>query len=217
MIQPGDHIADQTLSASIDNQLTLELFNDSQLGVVSSSAPGTPLDIQAALKNGGFTGQLTTKGGRAVFTTPGGAEITILGTNFLIAYDPVTRVTTAGNFHGTVQVASAGVQVALASGSAVVVPADQPPGAQFPVTFTLAQFQQQARALTSRSNALFNSLTIACARLIIRALFCYDTPWVERDTKVHARCSSELVALNLIRSMAKRAIGEPSASVKARS
>ena len=146
---------------NFDNQLSLELFNDSQLGVVSSTPPGTPLDIQIALTDGGFTGQLTTQGGRAVFTTPSGAQITILGTDFLIAYDPVTHVTTAGNFHGTVQVASAGVQVALASGSAVVVPAEQAPGAQFPVTFTLAQFQQQARALKSPVAAANQNLSLA--------------------------------------------------------
>ena len=36
----------------LGNQLTLQLFNDSQLRVVSSSPPGTPLDIQIALGDG---------------------------------------------------------------------------------------------------------------------------------------------------------------------
>jgi hypothetical protein len=100
------------------DQMLMRLFNDTELQVVSAEiVEDVPLGVQIFLFLGGFTGQLTEEGGRAVYETPGGVEITVLGTDYFVVYDPETELTTAGNFDGTVEVTSAGSSLSLEDGT----------------------------------------------------------------------------------------------------
>jgi len=147
------------------DHMRLRLFNDTRIGVVSESAPDVPLDVQMFLEEGGFTGHLMDKGGRAVFDTPGGAEITVLGTEFFVVYDPTRDLTIAGNFGGTVDVVGNGTRISLASGHAVQVPAGQSPGAQVPLALSLAEFEQRARELQSPIAAANEAVQVRSARI----------------------------------------------------
>lgn len=131
------------------DHMRLRLFNDTQAGIQSQSAAGVPLDVRMYLEEGGFTGQLMEHGARAVFETPGGATITVLGTEFFVVYDPGTGLTTVGNFQGTVEVAGGGRRISLASGHYVEVPAGEPPGEPVVLSDTRFEFEQRTRDLQS--------------------------------------------------------------------
>jgi hypothetical protein len=132
------------------DQILMRLFNDTELQMVSAEiAEEVPLGVQVFLFVGGFTGQLTEEGSRAVYETPGGVEITVLGTDFFVVYDAETELTTVGNFGGTVEVASAGSEVSLEDGSQVTVPAGSPPGPPMPLPLSLEAFEDQAREAES--------------------------------------------------------------------
>jgi hypothetical protein len=116
------------------DQLRLRLFNDSQLEILSvASEPDAPLDVRMFLEEGGFTGELQPLGGQVVFETPGGAEVTVLGTEFWVVYDASAKVTVVGNWGGTVEVAGAGTSVSLDPDKLIDVPDDGTPGAQTPM------------------------------------------------------------------------------------
>lgn len=128
------------------DQMQLRLFNDTELHIVSAEiGEDVPLGVQIFLFVGGFTGQLTEEGGRADFRTPGEVEITVLGTEYFVVYNPETEETTAGNFSGTVEVTSAGVSLSLEDGSFVVVSAGSPPGPALPLPLSMEEFEIQAR------------------------------------------------------------------------
>ncbi len=129
------------------NQLRLRLFNDTQSQVVSADVDttGTPVDVLVFLAEGGFTGELTRTGGKAVFQTPGGAQITVLGTAFWIVYDPIQRQTSCGNFHGSMRVSGAGIEQPLEEGYAITIPDGQSPGQPRLLSQTQAEFEDQAR------------------------------------------------------------------------
>jgi len=133
------------------NGLQLTLFNDSVVGIIRAE-PGqdTTLEQQIFLFLGGFTGQLTSGPGHsAVFKTPGGAAITVLGTEFLLVYDTASQITTVGNFGGSVEVAAGGSSIPLASGHLVEVPPGGTPGVPLTLAFTRADFDRRASALQS--------------------------------------------------------------------
>lgn len=139
--------------------LLLRLFNDTQANLVKAeTAAGVPLDVEMYLTEGGFTGQLTAAGGRATFNTPGGATITVLGTDFLVAYDAISGLTLVGNFHGTVEVSGGGTTIALASSSLVTVPFGGPPDPPVALTLALADFEQLARDRLSPVLAAYAAL-----------------------------------------------------------
>jgi hypothetical protein len=144
VIEGGEAVLD------FGDQMRLRLFNDTELQMVAADlAEDVPLGVQVFLFVGGFTGELTEEGGQAVFRTPGDVEITVLGTEYFVVYDPQTRETTVGNFSGTVAVASAGDEVSLEDGSYVVVPDGSPPGPQLPLPLTREEFEDQAREYES--------------------------------------------------------------------
>ena len=144
------------------DSMRLYLFNNSLARDLRARAdPTAPLDVQMFLEEGGFTGQFASPGGRAVFSTPGGAQITILGTEFFVVYDSVNRETIVGNFQGTVEVTGGGAQITLAADSMVRVPAGQPPGAQHPLGMTRDEFERRARDLESAVEAARRTLTLA--------------------------------------------------------
>lgn len=105
------------------DQLKLRLFNDSLLGVTAASEPGAPLEVRLFLEAGGFTGQLAGSGGQAVFETPGGAQVLVEGTEFMLAYDPESGLSTAGNFSGTVWLQFGNSRAKLNPGWWVDIPA----------------------------------------------------------------------------------------------
>lgn len=130
--------------------MLLRLFNDTALNItVVESDPGTPIDVRMFLEDGGFTGELTAAGGSAVFETPGGAEVLVLGADFFVTYDPMARQTVAGNFGGEVEVSGAGESVMLADGEFVEVPDGGPPGQPLPMTVDRESFEEMARAESS--------------------------------------------------------------------
>lgn len=137
------------------DQILMRMFNDTEMEVVSIDyAEDAPPAVVMHLFRGGFTGQLTAEGARAIYETPGGASITILGTEYFITYDPDTGITSAGNFGGTVEVTGAGSSIRLKEGFFVEVPANQPPGPQQPLPLSLVNFEARARTLQSPLTAV---------------------------------------------------------------
>jgi hypothetical protein len=135
--------------------LRMRLFNDTQLNAVKvASAAGSPLDVRLFLEAGGFTGTLAQGGGRAEYQTPGGARILVLGTEFFVVYDPVSGITSVGNFQGTLGVDAGGISRAVPNGYFVEVPVGGQPGPERPIRFTLQEFDGRARALGSPIVAL---------------------------------------------------------------
>ncbi len=130
--------------------MQLRLFNDTSLRqIVASSAPGAPLDVRLFLESGGFTGEVVQDGAVATFETPNGAEITILGTEFFVVYNPGTDVATVGNFGGSVEVAASGVSTQLSSGFFLEVPPAGVPGPEQPIPFSMRDFNALAREYQS--------------------------------------------------------------------
>jgi hypothetical protein len=134
--------------------MRLRMFNDSTLGVTAASAPGTPLDVRLFLEDGGFTGELTEPGGQVTFTTPNQAVITVLGTRFLVAYDPRIDVTTVANFEGAVGVASPAGELFLPDGHYTLVYPGDPPDPPLPFRIEMAEYERLARFIRSPLLAL---------------------------------------------------------------
>lgn len=98
------------------DQVSLRLFDDTELEVVAVEfGEDVPLEFQIALTDGDVTGELVGEGGEVAFTTPTGAEITVLGTEFFVSYNPSTQEMAAGNFDGTLNVRTPG----MASGRSI--------------------------------------------------------------------------------------------------
>jgi hypothetical protein len=130
--------------------LQLRVFNDTQLNeIVIESAANTPPIARLLLERGGFTGELVKEGSKAIFQTPGGAEITVLGTTFFIVYDPKDGTTTLGNFEGSLGVISNGKLASLNAGHFLKVPAGEPPGPEQPLLIDREAFDTAARELKS--------------------------------------------------------------------
>jgi hypothetical protein len=129
------------------DNLRLRLFNDSELGgITAKSAPNTPLNARMTLERGGFTGHLTEEGSQAAFTTPGGATITVYGTDFFVVYDEDSGQTVAGNFGGEMEVSAEGTTVQVPAEAFVIAPAGSPPEPpQSPIPFSLAGFEELSR------------------------------------------------------------------------
>jgi hypothetical protein len=126
--------------------MQLRLFNDTQIeGVRVEATANAPLDVRLFLEEGGFTGTLTQEGGRAVFETPNGAEITVLGTNFFAAYDKDHSQAYVGNYGGEIEVTGDGETVTLEDGSYLEVPDHHTPGIPWPLEGTMSDFEEAAR------------------------------------------------------------------------
>src|SRR5690606_872358 len=125
--------------------LRLRLFNDTEMQTINTEpAPGASGAAYVfSLQQGGLTGQLTQAGESAVIETPGGATITILGTQFFVVYDPGTGETTVGNFDGSVQVDDGSASFPLGASRQVTIPGGVPE----PLPASFRQFEQQARTL----------------------------------------------------------------------
>ena len=125
--------------------LRLRLFNETMAGEIEAthmeSDPNSPLIVRLALFAGGFSGQLYKPGNKATFTTPGGAQIVVLGTDFFVVYDPDSKITTVGNFSGTMGVIAGGESVSLASGHFLEIPREGTPGEQQQLSFSFNEFE----------------------------------------------------------------------------
>lgn len=129
-----------------DFGLTMHLFHDTELGVVSiDSAPNAARWAEFEIFKCCVTGELTKENTQIVYLTPGGVEIQIYGTSYFIIYDPVTFTTIVGNFDGEVRVISGGREVPLQPGFSVTIPMDQPPDPPQPIDFTLSEIEDQMR------------------------------------------------------------------------
>lgn len=92
------------------DSVSLRIFDDTELEVlVGEFAEDVPLDFQLVLAQGDLIGELTGQGGQVVVQTPTGAEITVLGTEFFISYNSSSQEMSAGNFDGTLTVATPGM------------------------------------------------------------------------------------------------------------
>jgi len=132
------------------DNLRMRLFNDTEIQMVSAEiAHDVPWGVLFFLYQGGFAGQLTAEGGQAIYETPGGTEITILGTDYFIVYDMEGEETIAGNFEGTVEISSAGDNMTLPGGYFVVIPDGQTPNPPQPLPVSYPEFEQRARDLKS--------------------------------------------------------------------
>jgi hypothetical protein len=124
--------------------LILRLFNDSLLQTINTApAPGASGAAYVfSLQQGGLSGQLAEAGETAVIETPGGATITILGTQFFVVYNASTGETTVGNFDGAVEIDDGSGTFPLDARRQVTLPGR----IQQPLPVTFAEFEQLARA-----------------------------------------------------------------------
>ena len=134
------------------DELQLRLFNDTELNITKwEKAPDRPWIASWYMYRGGCTGEVHK--GEATMITPTGVEVTVLATKFFVIYNHYTEQTTAGNFDGTVEVASGGSSDSLKMGYYVVADAGKPPGQQHKIPFTIEEFEQLARDLKSPVDA----------------------------------------------------------------
>jgi len=129
--------------------LRLTLFNDSELGLISKAAEGTSFELRAFLEEGSFIGELESVDGKAIFETPGGAEITVLGTAFFLFYEPDSEATLTGNFEGSMAVSGNGTSQSVPSGTFVEWSPGQPPGPQMPIPYDMRTFESLMKKLSA--------------------------------------------------------------------
>ena len=136
--------------------LILRMFNTTTLGGITvASDPGSPLDVRMTLESGGFTGDKVKPGGKAVFKTPNGAKITVYGTSFFVVHDPISGVTTAGNFNGQMEIEAGGSgPIPIPENHSRWVEPGGQPGPETPLPFDRGGFEQRARDLASPVAAL---------------------------------------------------------------
>ena len=85
------------------NQISIRLFNDTAVDDVKADPSGTPdRFVRMKLVFGGLSGEVTKNGIPVHFELTNGVNIYILGTQFLVLFDPETSTTYIGNFEGTV-------------------------------------------------------------------------------------------------------------------
>jgi hypothetical protein len=85
------------------NQISIRLFNDTAVGNVRADPSGTPdRAVRMKLAFGGLSGEVTKNGIPVQFEITNGVNIYILGTQFLVLYDPETSTTYVANFDGTI-------------------------------------------------------------------------------------------------------------------
>lgn len=129
------------------DKMQMRLFNDTELEIVSAEiGQDVPLGVRFFLYRGGFTGQLTEKGNEAIYETPGGVEITILGTTYFVIYDEEREETTVGNFEGSVAITHDDTEFVLEDGFYVVIPDNQEPMQPQPLLLTFDEFEARMRA-----------------------------------------------------------------------
>jgi predicted NACHT family NTPase len=132
------------------DKMRLRLFNDTEMQVISAEiAEDVPWEVRFFLYRGGFSGQLTEEGGQVIYETPGGAKITVLGTDYFVVYDANAQATIAGAFAGSVEVTGADESIVLPAGNFVNVPDNQPPNLPEPLPLSQAEFEQRALDLES--------------------------------------------------------------------
>lgn len=84
---------------SLKDGTVLILFNETKISGVNTSI--SPPETDLFLQSQGFLGYVP-EGGDTTVSLPNGAQITILGTNFLILYEENSKTAIVGNFDGTV-------------------------------------------------------------------------------------------------------------------
>jgi hypothetical protein len=85
------------------NQISIRLFNDTAVGDIKADPSGTPdRAVRMKLVFGGLSGEVTKNGIPIYFEITNGVNIYVLGTQFLVLYDPNNGTTYIGNFDGTV-------------------------------------------------------------------------------------------------------------------
>jgi hypothetical protein len=85
------------------NQISIRLFNDTAVGDVRADPSDTPdRAVRMKLMFGGLSGEVTKDGIPVQFEVANGVNVYILGTQFIVLYDPETSTTYIGNFDGTV-------------------------------------------------------------------------------------------------------------------
>ena len=85
------------------DKISIRVFDDTAVGSVRADPEGTPdRAVRMKLVFGGLSGEVTKHGIPVQFEISNGVKIYILGTQFLVLYDPETSTTYIGNFDGTV-------------------------------------------------------------------------------------------------------------------
>lgn len=93
------------------NQISIRLFNDTAVDDVKADPSGTPdRAVRMKLVFGGLIGEVTKDGTPVHFEITNGVNVYILGTQFLVLYDPGTGTTYIGNFEGTIGYSMPGQQ-----------------------------------------------------------------------------------------------------------
>ncbi len=141
--------------------LSFRLFNDSDLDVVSAEPgpEGSLEEIAFFLEQGGVIGDLTPEGGQVVWNTPGGATITVSGTEFMITYDPAASMLMVGNFGGDIAWQTAQGVEQVPDGYYMVQTGSTGPGDPIPLPWDRAHFEEQAVEQGSLQNAAGDAQT----------------------------------------------------------
>ena len=127
--------------------LVVRAFNNANMSVALSTDP-SPYLLRFYLERSVATGELAAAGEAISWETPNGAQITISGTEFFVAFDPTTDRTLVGNFNGTIDIAHPslpGGVAAIPGGEGYEIPGGPftlPPG------LTRARFESTIRGLS---------------------------------------------------------------------
>jgi hypothetical protein len=127
----------------LDHQISINIFNDTAVGDVKADPAGTPdLALRMKLVFGGLSGEVTKHGIPAQFEITNGVKIYILGTQFLVLYDPGSGTTYIGNFDGTVAYTTPGQQAVqfVQAGQLYEIPPSFET-IKLPLTFTRAEIE----------------------------------------------------------------------------
>ena len=126
--------------------IVLRLFNNTSLNADTiAAAPGTPLDVQLFLADGGITGTFSASGAPLTIKTPGGSAVLVRGTDFFVTYRPDSQATVAGSFHGSVDVDWGSGPTALSSGYYREFTPGGPTGPEQPIPLDRDQFEEEIR------------------------------------------------------------------------
>jgi len=163
--QPADFFNNNTVRvtnggvAKLDffgNQISIRVFNDTSIDDVKVDTTDTNnFFLRMKLVFGGLSGEVTKNGRPAQVELTNGVNIYILGTQFLVLYDPVASTTYIGNFDGTIAYSLPGRSVQFTQAGQLYEVSSNFEIKQSPLTFTRADIDN----LTSnRRSTLLDTL-----------------------------------------------------------
>lgn len=135
------------------DQISIRLFNDTAVGDVKADPAGTLNGyVRMKLVFGGLSGEVTKDGVPVHFEVTNGVNIYVLGTQFLVLYDPETSTTYIANFDGTIAYSIPGQSVQFTEAGQLYEISSNYNIERQPLTFTRADIENLT--LSRRSTLL---------------------------------------------------------------